>query len=362
MSSTVLFIIYICIAILSIVNIAILFFTFFISIKEKIKQNRYAKVYSEMEPYVLAYIENSGKTLGGLKPKLKNRFGQEVVLDILLNYSQEQGEDISYLIEKLDYHSYLINKGKRNLTFSVIKKLGMTGSIHAYPLLVLGTKDKNFDKRYACYYAISKLNLSLEQKEEFLGSVTESGIQRDRITEMVDNLSLSTDQMVEILEEQSTEIGKVVLIRGLKNASDIKGYKKSKKLMKYLYDDSMEVRIATVNTLAHLGDLSFLPSLKELYFKEEMWQVRSAIAKAMYRFSHSDVIYILKDMANDNWWWVRFNAVEALARMGVEGVEALVDISLKSSNKKSANLAYYILNANQSVYQTVKGYSVHGNE
>ncbi|WP_350344020.1 HEAT repeat domain-containing protein [Proteinivorax tanatarense] len=362
MSSTVLLITYITIIILSIANVIILFFTLFKFFNDKLKYNRYVKAYQEMEPSVLAYVQKRRNLSRKLKGKIKDSYYKKIVLDILLDYSQENNKDISHVFEELDYHTYLINKGEKKLTFSIIKKLGITRSFYAYSILTTGTQDKNFEKCYACYYAISQLNLNQEQKEKVLNSLVYSNIQRDRITEIVENLKFTTEQLVALLEEQTTELGKVVLIRSLKSSSNIKGYVKNFRIGNYLYDESMEVRIATINTLAFIGDPVFLPSLRRLYFKDKAWQVRAAIAKVMHRFSHSEAIGISTDMVNDKWWWVKFNAIEGLSRMGVEGVEALVDVSLTSSDKQSANLAYYILNANNAVYKTVKGYSVSDDE
>ena len=83
----------------------------------------------------------------------------------------------------------------------------------------------------------------------------------------------------------------------------------------------------------------------------------------MHRFpldESTELIILLKQMLYDSNWWVRFNAAEVLARKGLPGIDALVDISLNDQDEKAADLAYYILNANQTVYQTIQKTEVKG--
>ena len=117
-----------------------------------------------------------------------------------------------------------------------------------------------------------------------------------------------------------------------------------------------EVRISAVLTLANSQNMKYLPMLAEIYESEKEWEVRAAIAKSLVSFPPKRIIEILKKMIYDEQWWVRFNAVEVLARTGSEGIDLLIDLSLDESNEKVSNLAYYILNSNKNVYETIQNY------
>ena len=90
-----------------------------------------------------------------------------------------------------------------------------------------------------------------------------------------------------------------------------------------------------------------------LYYIEEHWEVRAAIAKAMNSFSHENEILLLKQMTKDSNWWVRFNASEVLSRKGRDGVNALIDISLDHENEDASKLAFSFLDTNKNIHTTI---------
>jgi len=205
------------------------------------------------------------------------------------------------------------------------------------------------------------------QIKEYIDVLIDSNILRDRMIEMIDNLSLNTEIYFTLLEKEERILGKVVLLRVLEDKL-YKGTNVIKdKVASFLIDseNSLEIRIAAVVALAATEEIKYQDLLMDQYTLEKAWEVRAAIAKAMQHFSeeHSEMqVEVLKKMMYDENYWVRFNAGEVLARKGFLGIDALIDISINSENKEAADLAFYILDAHESVNKSISDIEVKRND
>lgn len=341
----------ICIYALTLVNLLIFLITLILKIRDKLKKYRYQKAYNNIYPYVKEYLEDEAKPSRRLR-SLQGRLEKQIALEILIEKAKESEKKMIDEFENLGYLDLIIKNAQRRLTLETVKKLGIIGSNKAFEVLKKGVNSKDYELRYHCYYGLSMLSLNKEQVELYIKLLLTSGIMRDRLIEMINNLSLSKFEYIEFLKKQETELGKVVFLRVLENKLCINDEYISDELTKYLFD-TKEVKIATVITLSSTENSKYFSYLVELYRKEDAWEVRSAIAKSLNKLSHSEDISILKEMIYDDNWWVRFNAVEVLARKGLAGIDALIEISLNDKNDRTADLAYYMLNSSQSVNRTI---------
>lgn len=350
-SNTLMSIVILSLYILGIINVILLFIILFVSLKYNIEHIKYMHAYEKMKPIVTSFIEKD-HMISCLLPRITNSFYDKVVLDILLEYCKEYKANLSDKFERLGYDVSLIRKAERHADLKLLQKISLIKSPKAYNLLLKNAESGSFEISYMSYYGLSLLPQSDRQLHIFIKSILESGFLRDRIIEMIINLNLDYEKYLDLLDEQVTELGKIVFIRALEHNKGIKYEDQSDRLIKYL-EESKEIRISTINTLAASGNEKYLNNIADLYEYEQEWEVRVAIAKSMRNFKNSQVVLILKKMMCDKEWWVRFNAVEVLSRHGREGIDTLIDIALDDSDPKTSGLAYYILNANKSVFNTL---------
>ncbi|WP_158408913.1 HEAT repeat domain-containing protein [Peptoclostridium acidaminophilum] len=343
-------------------NAAIFLATIAIAIKDKVMIKKYEQACARLRPYLEAYIEDED-CLDGLLRHMAGGYNRRVVLDMLLEHARQSKSSISGKFERLGYVDEGIIHAGKSLDFNVIKQMCLMKSPKAFDVLMKGSDSEDFELKYMCYYTLSLLPLSRAQADIFVRKLVSSSILRDRIIEMIDNMDLGVERYLSLLEMQSSEIGKTVFLRALKGKPGMKDEANSHRLLQYL-GDTKEVRIAAVLVLASTGSVKYFDNLIELYRQEREWEVRAAIAKSMLDYSEcgADVVEALKVMTYDEAWWVRFNAVEVLAKLGVEGISALVDISLSKRDAAVSALAYGALNANQAVYYTVKEYGVENDD
>jgi len=341
---------------LIIVDIFLIIAIYFQIIKGKIKTKLYEKALIELKPMILNFIEEDDK-LFDLKKSLKNDFTKNVAIDIMVDYSEEKDMDLSEKFIKLELDDYLINKLSRRVNITYLKKLTFMRVETAYTTLLRVSESEDLDICYMSFFALSLIKLSKEKKEIAIKKLVNSTILNDRIIEILNKFNLGIEEWVELLEKEETSKGKVIYIKNLSLKQEIKIEENSDRLLKFLTYDK-EVKIATILALCNSKNEKYINQLINIYESEENWQVRVAIAKGLRNFKFEKVKGILLIMTNDNEWWVRYNAIKSIVAMGEEGLFTLIDLSLEVKDKNISDLAYYFLNSNKDVYNTVKNIEV----
>ena len=345
---------------LLLINGLIFWVTILIKRKEVKRDKSYKKMYDVLLPDVIDYLK-----LQELKPNNLLYDGSELKNDVIINLIKTNAKSTlltaRQAFEDLGYVDGVIEKAEKKLTLKKIKQLGVMGSPKAFPILIQGTSKDDFEVVYQSCYALSLLPMKEQEAEKYVTVLLHTNILRDRMIEMIKNLSLSIDVYWRLLLSQKTELGKVVLLRVLED----RFHKADPIIMEAVADilndpqSSKEIRIAAVVALAATQNKNYVQLLLDHYRREEAWEVRAAVAKALNKYTEEtsgdkSKIHILKEMMYDSSWWVRFNAAEVLARKGLTGIDALVDISLNSDDQQASDLAFYILDANYSVNESLR--------
>ena len=317
-----------------------------------IKKNRYDKTYNLLKTDVMKFIKKDSK-LEKMQQVLTDKYKKNIAIDIMLHYSKRNNVNISCKFEKAGFHLILIEKMKKKNSLKLIKDIAQMQSVETYDILKSATTSSDFEIKYMSFYALSKLELNEIQLKEMTSLLIKSEIMRDRIIEIVFNLNLTFNQYMNLLYEQETELGKLVFMRVVQEKQEIQQEQNSDRIIRFL-EDSKEVKISAISLLSRSKNEKYIDIFVELFQTEKEWEVRSEIAKGLRNIKGKRTIEALKDMVYDSAWWVKFNAIESLIYMGIDGVNLLIDLSLDSENKKISDLAYYFLNANKEVYNTIR--------
>jgi len=358
MANHLLWISLICIYLLLLINGTIFLTTINMKRKENKWRKNYKKMYDLLEPNLIAYMNRR-------KPPLKELFynGNELRTDVITTliktnaYSTSMSE--SQAFEDLGYVTGVVEEAEKKITLKRIKQLGDMGSPDAFKILLKATSKDDFEIVYQSCYALSLLPMKEKEAEKYVEVLLSTNILRDRMIEMLKNLSLSLEVYWNLLKSRDTELGKVILIRAIEDRFHEANLSMMKVVTGFLKDpqSTKEIRIAAVVAMAASKNEKHLQVLINHYPEEKDWEVRAAVAKALNNYTEEisiDTIPILKQMMYDSSWWVRFNASEVLARKGEEGINALVDISLNSDDKDASDLAFSILDANPYVNKNLQ--------
>lgn len=338
--------------ILIIVNIGILLAIYYEILKTKIIKYRIDKITSELEPLINSYLEGHDN-LSIIKSKIHSNYKKNVAIDIINNISENKEKDISEIVMNLELDKFLIKTAKSNPNMFYLRKLAFLKSPSAYEILTKYSESTDMNIKYICYFGLTMMNVDHEKKFKIIHQLLKSDIYSDRIIEMLINVNLVIEDWMKLLEEEESEIGKVIILKILSEQEGIKNEKCSDLLLKYL-DDVKEVRIAAIAAISNSRNEKYVDKLFEIYKSDSIWEIRAAITKGMINYNSAVTKDKLLVMIKDKEWWVRFNAARAISLLGEEGIYLLIDLSIDKSDEKTAALAYYFLNSNKDVYETIK--------
>jgi HEAT repeat protein len=174
----------------------------------------------------------------------------------------------------------------------------------------------------------------------------------DRKVEILNSIELNIAEWIDILDSEEGELEKSVILKIIADQEEITKEEYSDKIIKYIYDEK-EVKIAAISALSKSKNEKYIHTLFELYQKDEMWEVRAAVAKGISHYKLNAIKEMLLEMVRDKEWWVRFNAARTISLMGEEGIYILIDLSVDKSDENASALAYYFLNSNKDIYETI---------
>lgn len=344
---TVILIIYV----LLVIDIAIFAITLYIKLSDDYHARRYSRMYKKLTPIIgtCTDISDTSKKIAALK----TFWNTAIIFEVLTNFSIEQQKSCKELFTVLGYTDEILKRAKKELTPKDVKWFGLIQIEEAIPLLFNAAQSKDFELSFHCYQSLAKIPMNLEDRLNYITLLFKSNNLRDRMIEMLLEMKLSTEEYLNLLEHQVTELSKTVILRVL--AAKIMPSTEvalTDRLLPFL-EDTKEVKIGSIVAIAKSENSIYFERFEMLYYIEEHWEVRAAIAKAMNSFSHENEILLLKQMTKDSNWWVRFNASEVLSRKGRDGVNALIDISLDHENEDASKLAFSFLDTNKNIHTTI---------
>lgn len=297
---------------LIIINLGIILATVVINQRDQFNQKKYLKAYHNIVPMIEKLNEEQDKLVEKLKV-FKKKPEKKAVFYALVDHAQQPKPTINELeiLEKLGFIDGLVKEASKKLSLQHIQIFSQLRYHKAFPILMNGTKSKNFEMVYNSFYALSLLKLSQKELYIFVEALLETTIMRDRKIDMLNHLNIEIEKLLYFLGKYSSDSEKIIWLLVLKNRLKEQDSLLANQLLPYL-EGSKEVRIAVIQALATSGNKSYFPFFQELYQKENDWQVRAVLAKNLQLLNAPWEQELLIEMLNDENWWVRHNAMTTL--------------------------------------------------
>ncbi len=312
MESLLVYIAWIGIMCLITINLGIVFTTVFINQKDQFNRKVYQKAYKQ----IVSILEESNETQDQLIEKLnlfKTKQERKALFQALVDYVQHPKATINVLeiLEKLGFIDGLVKDASKRLTLRQIQLFSQLRYNKAFPILINGTKSKNFETSYNSFYALSLLSLSQEELTIYVEALLKTTIMRDRKIDMLNHLDIGVEKLLYFLEKYPADSEKIIWLLVLKNRLKEQDSLLANQLLPYL-EGSKEVKIAVIQALAASGNKSYFLFFKDLYQKEPDWQVRAVLSKNLQLLNAPWEQELLIEMLQDENWWVRHNAMTTL--------------------------------------------------
>lgn len=312
MANLLVYIVWIGIICLIIINLGIVFATVFINQKDRFNQKVYQKAYRQ----IVTILEESNEDQDQLIEKLnvfKKKPERKAIFYALVDYVQHPKMTINALevLEKIGFIDGLVKEASKRLSLRHIQLFSQLRYNKAFPILINGTKSKNFETNYNSFYALSLLPLSQEELPIYVEALLETTIMRDRKIDMLNHLDIGVEKLLYFLEKYPADSEKIIWLLVLKNRLKEQDSLLANQLLPYL-EGSKEVKIAVIQALAASGNKSYFLFFKDLYQKEPDWQVRAVLSKNFQLLNAPWEQELLIEMLQDENWWVRHNAMTTL--------------------------------------------------
>ena len=199
--------------------------------------------------------------------------------------------------------------------------LGYLGDEQAIPALMQALRDEILPVRLATAHSLARLGCTHAAEAILLALDVPGEVSQRRVAEVLFELGPQVaDPILALLDNpQNLESSIAIAIR-------VTGMLRCKRalsrLQEFLKNESPEVRLNSIRSLASIGDPSSIPGIAALAADPE-WEVRNAAVQALGRMRAADQHAVLAEALADRSWWVRASAARALLESGPAGVEAL---------------------------------------
>ncbi len=130
-------------------------------------------------------------------------------------------------------------------------------------------------------------------------------------------------ELVALLESNTKPSAKVLAIDALGHIGDLRAVPM---LLHFYHHPVKAIRVVVMQALSLLRDPTALPAVL-LAMSDPDWEVRAQAASCAGYVGASESIEMLEHLLEDDFWWVRYYAAEALYKLGEDGVAALQTIA-----------------------------------
>jgi HEAT repeat protein len=342
------------IVVLSIINLLMLIF---LLIRKALNIYR-EKKYREYEKAMLAEIEYSmmNDPPALFISKFATKKNRNFIYRLLLTLAAEKGENYHNIFDQAGYTEEKLQKLSKTNDLQIIKDLSIIRSPLAYNTLFELLDSPSSDITYRAAYALANIELDATQQKEIIETLLHTNIVIDRVIEIIEIINPPSEDYFGLLKQQRSTRGKVILLHFLKNKLknkdstyrylqkkiQIESQKIIEQVLPFIYDED-EVANAAVMVLGETNDIDALEVILEKYRITHSDSIKITIAKQLHHFLPQKVIPYLRKMINEESWWVKFHAFESLIKLGKEGYNEVLAISMNAEDPVHADLAYQMI-------------------
>lgn len=354
------------IVILSIVNVLLIVF---LLIRKALNIYRERK-YHDYEKRMLSEIEYSmmNDAPKVFISKFIDRRQRSFIYRLLITLAAEKGEDFHFIFDEAGFTEEKLKHLTKTKDLQTIKDLSIIKSPLAYETLFELLDSPSSEVTYRAAYALANIELDPIQQKDVIETLIHTNIVVDRVIEIIEIINPPVEDYFNLLKQQRNTRGKIILLHFLKNKLknkdttyrflkkkiQIESQKIIEQVLPFIYDED-EVAISAIMVLSETREMIALEAILEKYRISNTDTVKIAIAKALSSFLPQKVIPYLRKMIDTETWWVKFHAFESLLKLGKEGYNEILAISMNAENPVQADLAYQMIGGgNPSAFRMVK--------
>ena len=200
--------------IILIVGIIVVLMVAFVLLRKYILQK---KIERDEKVKKAIYEEIEDKLFSLAPEEFKNHFSdpkqRRYIYDILKKLVLENGYDFHGIFDEMGFTKEAMMKIERNADRQALKDLSIIKSPTSYEYLIQLLQSDDIELSYRAGYALSYISLEHEQKREVIELLLYSDITTARVIEIIVIMEPSLNLLMEILDTQSSDRGKIILLK-----------------------------------------------------------------------------------------------------------------------------------------------------
>jgi len=326
------------------------------------KKKKLKEIKNKYLPVIDDYVNNR-ITIKNAEHKLKKDMNYEIIEEVLKSllkkYSGSKFESLKDLIKHLGINNHYLKNLNSNNKKKKLKAASFLGVLEEKKALdelyqMLNSQDRLVIITAA--WAISEIG-NMDNLDKIIKSlIKKTNMTYEATTELLVNFNGEIcDKLINHINrylEDTTYFSIHFAVDDYKLLAlfiDIFGYfryKRSLSIIKRLLkrNPHQEVIIHILKSLVKIGEPINLDLKK--FLLHENWVIRSQTTKYISKIKNSNYINIIKNLLEDENWWVKYYAAKAL--WDLDKIDLMIDIILK--DKTGANICDYILAQNNYNY------------
>lgn len=320
---------------------------------------RKKRIAARVQHLLPAVKEEMDRIVQGMEPDcgfLLSRWRRRYVYRAMLQVVKDSGQDYHLAFDRLGFTSSIIHTIATRSDYTDLRaiwELSLIKSPLANDILLAQIGAHNVEKAYRAAHVLAGMKLNDEEAGQLVEAVLTSSINRERQVELLNRLKPAFSVLLHCLQVENNEKARTILLLAIKDHPDLPGNLQFLELMRPFLYASIDVSIAAVEVVSTIAGDDAFELVASCLDSCPPWEVRARIARILLRFPGQGATELLKNLSQDESWWVRFNALNSLGKLGQRGLDIILDLALNSKNGETASQAYQMLNASADVFNTL---------
>jgi len=338
---------YVLLALISIVIIDLLIFSFLLikKVAKNVVKKRKVKIKNKYDELFLHLIMETDQSMT-IKPK--THMEKKVLHELVLHYNTVlSGDAKKRLLDHIDKSFIAVRINRYLRSKSVWKNKIGTFLVGEYelndmlPVLLKQLKTSDYELLF-----VTARSIIVVSNDQYIKDILQVVTKREKMTKqnVLTLIDLVEADIEAILDEAMMEGNGFLKMIALEELGK-RNYIKSIHWIKHmLTQPEKEFRIAALKASYSIGDIGDESYLQGMYLlqTDPEWEVRAFLAKFLMKVKRDSAIDILTNLMSDSNWYVRHNASNALLAQGEKGKLVLMDL-LNSEDAFARDTAHAVL-------------------
>ncbi|MHC1604501.1 MAG: HEAT repeat domain-containing protein [Candidatus Methanofastidiosia archaeon] len=310
------------------------------------RERKRRMLYAKWENIIFQYLENE-RSLEDIMDAVARKeysYFQDYLKKYLMTLKGKDFEKLSAIVTKTNLFSYLVDKlahGNKESRRAAAFFLGLAKVYQAKENLKQGLNDSDDGVSIKCAFSLARIGDATTINDILAQFRCREAYSKGLVLSMLFEFGTGVCPSLLNQLQEETDVPSIILL--VDALGHFRYYFAGKEILHRLDSTSdNELRTHCIEALGRMEYLDALPTLRTC-LNDPDWRIRSAAINVLGKIGDDTIENELIENLNDNNWWVRYRAAEALFNLPKRGKEILTSIATHSKNENASSVAQMLL-------------------